>query len=222
MSRDLPTFSGRPEEWAIFISSYENTTTSCGFTNTENLIRLQRALKGKALDAVSFRLLLPASVPSVIETLRILFGRPELILHDILEKIRTEAAPKAERLETLIQYSLSVQNLVGVMEAANLLAHLRNPSLQQELVNRLPAAIKLQWAMYALTIPETCLSTFSTWLSELAMAASTVTMPSLELSRSEKRNDRSKGQVHAHALLENNIDETAITVQWEKDSGGRK
>lgn len=220
MSRDLPTFSGRPEEWPIFISSYENSTTSCGFTHTENLIPLQRALNGKALEAVSFRLLLPAAVPGVIETLRLLFGRPELILHDILEKVRGESAPRADKLESLIQYSLVVQNMVCVMEAANLTLHLYNLLLLQELVNKLPAAIKLQWAMYGQTIPSACLSKFSMWLHQLAMAASTVTSPpSYQPSEksSEKRADRSKGQVNAHALLERETDSTMTPAQWVEE-----
>ena len=44
--RELPVFNGKPEEWPLFIRSYENSTKLCGFTNDENLLRLQRALRG--------------------------------------------------------------------------------------------------------------------------------------------------------------------------------
>ncbi|XP_053699354.1 uncharacterized protein LOC128746327 [Sabethes cyaneus] len=47
---DLPQFSGDPADWPIFISNYEYTTTSCGYTNGENMLRLQRCLKGPALE----------------------------------------------------------------------------------------------------------------------------------------------------------------------------
>lgn len=173
MNRDLPTFSGLPEEWAIFISSYENSTLSCGFSNTENLIRLQRCLKGRALESVSCRLLLPSSVPGIIDTLRLLYGRPELILYDIIEKIRTEAVPRADDLDAIIRYSLMVQNLVSVMEASNMTSHLSNPFLLQELVGRLLSQLKLQWAMHAQS-NDSDLSTLSTWLTKIALAASTV------------------------------------------------
>lgn len=99
MSRDLPTFEGRPEEWPLFISSFENSTQVCNLSNPENLVRLKRALKGKARDAVVYRLLLSESVPDVIETLRLLYGRPEQILSGLLSKLRREAPPKSEKLE---------------------------------------------------------------------------------------------------------------------------
>lgn len=40
LSKDLPSFFGNPEDWPVFISNYENSTAECGYTNTENLIRL--------------------------------------------------------------------------------------------------------------------------------------------------------------------------------------
>lgn len=55
--KDLPGFSGDPVEWPTFISMYENSTSAAGFTDIENMLRLQKALKGKALDLVSDKLL---------------------------------------------------------------------------------------------------------------------------------------------------------------------
>uniref|UniRef100_A0A8W7Q0V0 PHD-type domain-containing protein n=1 Tax=Anopheles coluzzii TaxID=1518534 RepID=A0A8W7Q0V0_ANOCL len=40
----LPTFSGNPEEWGMFISTFEETMQLCGFTDRENVNRLQHAL----------------------------------------------------------------------------------------------------------------------------------------------------------------------------------
>ena len=54
LSKELPTFSGRPEEWPLFLSVFDETTTACNFSDQENLSRLQRCLKGKALEAVRF------------------------------------------------------------------------------------------------------------------------------------------------------------------------
>lgn len=69
-AKELPTFTGDPSEWPIFISNYEYTTEACGYTNGENMLRLQRCLRGHALETVRGRLVLPAAVPHVIETLR--------------------------------------------------------------------------------------------------------------------------------------------------------
>lgn len=104
MSKQLPVFIGKPEKWPIFISCYENTTSThiCGFTQSENMIRLQRCLKGRALDSVRSKLLIPIMVPDVLSTLKMLYGRPELIIHTVLQQIRSEPSPKVDRLETLI------------------------------------------------------------------------------------------------------------------------
>lgn len=40
MPTDLPVFSGKPEEWPLFINAFRNTTRTCGFSEDQNLIRL--------------------------------------------------------------------------------------------------------------------------------------------------------------------------------------
>lgn len=119
----------------------------------KNLNRLQRCLKGRALEAVSTRQLLPQMVPEVIESLRMLFGRPEIIINSLLIKIRNEPAPKEDRLDTLINYALAVQNLSSSITASGLVAHQNNLMLLQELLDKLPAQIRLNWAMFQLMLP---------------------------------------------------------------------
>ncbi|XP_017476429.1 PREDICTED: uncharacterized protein LOC108366518 [Rhagoletis zephyria] len=67
--RDLPTFNGDPDEWHIFISAYEQSSALAGFSNHENLIRLQKCLRGKAREVVRNLLELPDMVPNIINTL---------------------------------------------------------------------------------------------------------------------------------------------------------
>lgn len=61
------------------------------------------------------------------------------------------------------------------MEASGLLSHLSNPSVLQELTDKLPAQIRLNWAMHKITVPIVTLSTFGNWLFQLAKASSEVT-----------------------------------------------
>lgn len=74
ISKHLPTFRGEPEIWPLFISSFEYTTEACGFSNIDNLKRLQDCLQGDALEAVRSRLVLPNSVPDVIRDFVIYSG----------------------------------------------------------------------------------------------------------------------------------------------------
>uniref|UniRef100_A0A182IQ90 Uncharacterized protein n=1 Tax=Anopheles atroparvus TaxID=41427 RepID=A0A182IQ90_ANOAO len=64
MPKDLPTFRGDPEDWPFFYCTFVNTTEACEYGDAENLARLQRALQGKAYEAVKSRLLLPGCVRS--------------------------------------------------------------------------------------------------------------------------------------------------------------
>ncbi|XP_043066490.1 uncharacterized protein [Drosophila bipectinata] len=175
--KDLPTFSGDPEDWPLFISTFEHSTTAAGYTNVENMLRLQKSLKGKARDLVRDKLLLPNLVPEVISTLKMFFGRPEHILERMVEKVRRLASPK-DRLEALIEYALAVRNVCATMEACDLKAHLNNPMLVKELVDKLPNQHKLNWAMQPRDDRVAAVKAFSDWLYKIAEAASLVVAPS--------------------------------------------
>ncbi|XP_053698951.1 uncharacterized protein LOC128745910 [Sabethes cyaneus] len=195
MGRELPSFSGHPEDWPIFISSFEQSTAACGFTDAENLIRLQRSLKGHALESVRSRLLLPAGVPHVIKTLRILYGRPELLIRSLTEKIQRLPPPRHDRLATIMEFGLAVQNLVDHLKAAHQVSHLTNPVLMQELIEKLPEPLRLQWAMFKGQFPSVTLATFGDFMSGLVEAASEVTfeLPCINNTpRGEKQKPKEK------------------------------
>ncbi|XP_043069570.2 uncharacterized protein [Drosophila bipectinata] len=175
--KDLLTFSGDPEDWPLFISTFEHSTTAAGYTNVENMRRLQKSLKGKARDLVRDKLLLPNLVPEVISTLKMFFGRPEHILERMVEKVRRLAPPK-DRLEALIEYALAVRNVCATMEACDLKAYLNNPMLVKELVDKLPNQHKLNWAMQPRDDRVAAVKAFSDWLYKIAEAASLVMAPS--------------------------------------------
>ncbi|XP_055622582.1 uncharacterized protein LOC129766141 [Toxorhynchites rutilus septentrionalis] len=201
MTKKLPVFSGRVEEWPIFFSSYTNSTEACGFTDVENLVRLQESLKGPALESVRSRLLLPKAVPQVIDTLRMLYGRPEQLIHTLLNKVRRTESPRADRLETFIPFALAVQELCDHLEAAELYNHLMNPILIQELVDKLPAATKREWVHFKRASVNTTLRTFADFASGIVSEASEVIL-AVDLqgsSKPDKSKMKDKGFIHAHS-----------------------
>ncbi|XP_055614868.1 uncharacterized protein LOC129761179 [Toxorhynchites rutilus septentrionalis] len=190
ISSELPTFSGYPEEWPLFIASYENSTRICGYSDEENLLRLQRSLKGKALEAVRCRLLYPSSLSGTIATLRTLFGRPEIIVHSLINNIREMPVPKAEELHTLIDFGVAVQNICATIKASGLEEYSCNVALLQELVERLPPSIRLNWTYHRQTLSRVTLSNLGDWLEKLVEAASTVTIPFIGIPNPEGRGRR--------------------------------
>ncbi|XP_062707859.1 uncharacterized protein LOC134288121 [Aedes albopictus] len=204
MPRELPKFNGDPQEWPIFYSSFKNTTEVCGYTDAENLARLQRSLGGSALEAVRSRLLLPASVPYVMNTLHKLYGRPEILISSLLKKVRNVPAPKAERLNTIVAYGLAIQNLVDHIILADQQAHLANPMLLQELVDKLPTSLKMQWGTYKQGVAYVNLATFNGFMAGLVNLASELTIDvdcaqnQHKQARVEKPKPREKLFTHAN------------------------
>ncbi|XP_058828395.1 uncharacterized protein LOC131688239 [Topomyia yanbarensis] len=217
MPRELPIFSGDPQDWPLFSSSFYNTTVACGFTDAENLARLQRCLKGHALDSVKSRLLMPQSVPHVMETLRNLYGRPEILIHSLLNGLRNVSPPRTENLQSIISFGMAVRNLVDHMYVAQLVDHLRNPILLHELVEKLPSQMKMQWSWYKRSQMDVNLATFGDFMTELVNTASDVTLlvdtPSQQSRPSKSGRDKQKLYVHAetednHAMTISNVEKS--------------
>lgn len=161
VSKELPEFYGNPEDWPLFFSMYNSSTQMCGFSNEENMLRLRKCLKGKALEAVRCQLLHPSNVSSVISTLKMLYGRPEAIVQAAIRKIRSLPSPQVEKLDAVVNFALTVENLVATIEACGIEDFVYNASLKMELVDRLPPALKLDWAKHSRHNPAPNLLDFS-------------------------------------------------------------
>lgn len=90
-------------------------------------------LKGDALTFVQCRLIHPDSVPGVMETLRLMFGRPELVIQALLEQIDETPPPKPDDLGSLVKFAISVQNLCSTVKEYKAIEHLCNPTLMKAL-----------------------------------------------------------------------------------------
>ncbi|XP_053698696.1 uncharacterized protein LOC128745645 [Sabethes cyaneus] len=203
LSKKLPTFSGRVEEWPLFYSSYVNSTAACGFTNIENLVRLQECLKGPALDSVRSRLLLPGSVPQVIHTLQMLYGRPEQVIHSLLNNVRKTKAPEQDHLETFIPFGLAVQELCDHLDATDLRDYLTSPILIQELIDRLPDNTKREWVQFKSCESRVTLRTFADFTTKIMSEASEVLLVVDTKARGLRKPDRPKDKGFLHAHREN-------------------
>ncbi|XP_062716304.1 uncharacterized protein LOC134291913 [Aedes albopictus] len=199
LPRDLPSFSGNPADWPVFISQYTYTTEACGYSDGENMIRLQRCLKGAAWEATRSRLILPASVPHVIESLRMRYGRSELLIESLIERVRSTPSPKADKLDTIIEFGTKIQTLCDHITAANLLDHLGNPTLLKDLVEKLPAEYKMRWATYRRNRALVNLQTFGEYMEEVVADACSVS--SYGGSESERFAKREKGRAPDRTLL---------------------
>lgn len=193
--KNLPSFSGNVEDWPAFINAYNVSTSVCGFSLYENLIRLNQSLSGEAKDVVKGLLILPATVPRAMETLEMLYGRPEKIISTLMENVRSLKEIQPSDLQAYVILSNSVDNLCATMEATNMNAYLNNPSLINELVEKLPSETKLSWGIYCDEVSENNLRHFSDWLRKRAYAAIRVTSSQ---GTPKKHNRRQNKHVNVH------------------------
>ncbi|XP_055632691.1 uncharacterized protein LOC129773142 [Toxorhynchites rutilus septentrionalis] len=175
--RDLPKFSGNPDDWPMFFSTYESTTTMCGYRDEENMIRLRNCLKDEALAAVRSFLMHPSTVSKAIAALKLRFGQPHTIIRCLEEKILAMPPIKGDSLDRLIDFALSVQNLCATIDACGTKEYMKDVTLLHELINKLTSSLKLDWARYQRTLSKVNLAIFNKWIYTLAEDACAVTEP---------------------------------------------
>uniref|UniRef100_A0A182PXA4 Peptidase aspartic putative domain-containing protein n=1 Tax=Anopheles epiroticus TaxID=199890 RepID=A0A182PXA4_9DIPT len=169
--RDLPTFSGNVDDWVVFITAFNRTTAACAYTDDENIIRLQHALRGPALEAGGHLLSFPDGLNEAIETLKSRYDptrRPDLIVESVIRKIRCMAAPKVNDLPSLVEFGFAVKRLVGAVRASGLRAYIYDVTLLKELVRKLPPVLCIDWARTTRGLSEITLMEFGQWIGELA------------------------------------------------------
>ncbi|XP_070855403.1 uncharacterized protein [Drosophila suzukii] len=133
-----------------------------------------------------------ASYTNAENLMRLQSSLREHVLQTMLDKARKMPPPK-DKLEPLIEYALCVRNIYSTMEACELVAHMSNPLLVQDLVEKLPSQLKLQWAMHPKETAVPVVKVFSEWMYTIAEAASQVSSP-LYFGRSERLNYHSASE----------------------------
>lgn len=190
IKQDLPEFDGKFEDWPVFYTFFAQSTSSCGFTMQENLMRLMKSLKGQAKLYVGGLLNVPENVPYLIERLKAIYGRPEQLIESQLAAIRKFPQISLERMDQLIEYGIAVHNLVSVMRSTGMAGYLSGPNLLEEIQQKLPPSLALQWAAYSRAFPVRDLNLFDLWFDGLTLDACRIS--------STHAKKKSHAQVHVH------------------------
>lgn len=98
--------------------------------------------------------------------------------------------------------------MCATIKACGLEEQLCNVALLQELVDRLPSTIKLNWALHRQTLRSVTLSDFGAWLEQMVEAACVVTIPSsasIGQTKLEKRYRKEDVNVHVESDLDSSL-----------------
>lgn len=215
VSRDLPPFNGDPRDWPAFICKLRETTRMCGISASENLERLSRCLKGQALEAVKSDLHNPEALPNVLSTLKLLFGRPEIIYHALIAQVRSAPSVKVEKFESVVTFAMRVKTLCDTLKSAGMDDYLVNPPLLIELTERLPSSLQLRWSDHNDRMRhervKVSLETFSAWLRKEVEKVGRISGPlfvvteAAKTSQSSKSNKPQSGFQGAHQVDNNAV-----------------
>ncbi len=206
----LPSFGGNPLDWPIFAHHYRQSTEDCGFTAAQNMARLEKALLGEARRHVRALMIVPENAEAVMTRLEQRYGRPEFVVQALVEIARKTPTPSEGRLSTIVDYAGAINNLVTTIETLRIPAYLNNPQLMQELVEKLPDALKLQWGMKSVELGSSTLVHFAEWVDRVAEAASRVITPKLNFK------ERKEDNFHA-AVEETSSSSRCCTVCQKED-----
>jgi hypothetical protein len=191
-AKDIPTFSGRAEELPAFLSTYERTTTVCGFTDDENLLRLQRCLKGEALKAVQSLLVSPFNLSTAMDMLKARFGQPKHIIEAMISRAKAIPQIRENRADSLIEFGTAVINLTTTIKSMKEEQHLSNPHLVNEMESKLPFQMRMRWMRWVQedVMRKEDLTNFSFWLRKEVEIACKLCPPKV----TEEKDKRSREQ----------------------------
>ncbi|XP_036219119.2 uncharacterized protein [Bactrocera oleae] len=192
LAKELPKYDGKPSEWPLFYAAYMQTTEVCGFSDEENLLRLRQALEDPARKAVKNLLLHSSCVNQIMATLKMRFGRPELIISVLQRQICELPSPSESHLESIVDFAVEVQNICATMSVSGLTSHLNNPEFEQRLVSKLPGLLPAYWGMHKQSLAVCNLQNFIDWLFQLAQGANCILVPK------EPIRERKRGAINHH------------------------
>ncbi|XP_052750564.1 uncharacterized protein LOC128200612 [Galleria mellonella] len=142
----LPFFDGKPLDWLTFKRVYDNTKSR--YSDSDNLTRINMALRGEAHDAVAVLLVSAQDPTQVIQALATRFGRPELIV--LQEVAMMRSLPKVNiDCSDLHKFACRVRNSVEVMKLLEQRCYLESPELFQSILSKLTPLLRTRWADFA-------------------------------------------------------------------------
>lgn len=181
LPKELPRFSGAPEEWSLFYNAFKNSSNLCNLRDDENLLRLQRCLQDPAKSFVKHLLNEPKNVTIIMDTLKMLYGNPQRLLKEQLVNIREQKPVNEKDLSSIVKFSLAVKNLCSVIESCELNEHFTNPMLLDELVGKMTTSLQYQWAQDVGGRPVCNIKEFDNWLTKIS-ANLCYTLPTLDFT----------------------------------------
>ncbi|KAF9793663.1 hypothetical protein SFRURICE_002322 [Spodoptera frugiperda] len=135
-------------EWLQFREAFYESTRICNYSDSENVWRLRKCLRGDAKEAASALLMGTTSPKEVMDTLELRFGRPENVMRQVYMQLRKlSPLPDAYHAE-IVKFAIKIKNYVTAVTTMKQSDYLRSPQLTSIVVSKLPSNLLSKWIDY--------------------------------------------------------------------------
>ncbi|XP_063368821.1 uncharacterized protein LOC134657197 [Cydia amplana] len=194
--KELPLFYGEPMEWLQFKQAFEESTRVCSFSDIENMWRLRKCLRGPAKESVNALLISGTSTETLMSTLELQFGNPELIISRMLIEIKKLHALPPEYHKEIVTFSVKIKNYVTAVRALGRGEYLQEMSIVGTILSKLPTLLLPKWNDYSYALikegTKSKLDILSEFLHEEAMKVSTCSASLMQVRSDYKRKNYSE------------------------------
>ncbi|XP_060801917.1 uncharacterized protein LOC132902105 [Amyelois transitella] len=202
-SKDLPYFHGDSLEWLQFKQAFYESTKLCKYTDTENVWRLRKCLRGEAKDTVSSLLIGVTSPDVIIETLELRYGRPDTIVNRLITQLKKLPSLPMSYHHDIVNFAIKVKNYVTAAKAIKQNDYLRSPELASIIISKFPNILVCKWTDYIFEqqdndLPK--LEKLSEFLYEEANKTALAGVSHIQFQTSEKRKPDERKTTHAVLL----------------------
>ena len=144
----LSSFDGNPLEWPEWSNMFKATVHHRDIPDSEKMSHLKTLLTGKAKSAISGMGYSVEFYAQAWELLGRKFGRPYLIVDAQLNILRKQQPIRKHDSTAIINYSITISNLVNVLNQYNYEGDLRSSSTLQVAIEKLPPNLKEKWFFF--------------------------------------------------------------------------
>ena len=144
----LSSFYGNPLEWLEWSNMFKATVHHRDIPDSEKMSNLKSLLTGKANSAISGMGYSGEFYAQAWELLGRKFGRPYLIVDAHLNILRKQQPIRMHDSTAIINYSITIRNLVNVLRQYNYESDLRSSSTLQVAIEKLPPYLKEKWFFF--------------------------------------------------------------------------
>ena len=168
----LSQYNGDPLQWREWFGQFKSAIDAQSLTDDVKITYLKTLVTGKAKTAIAESAYCGVIYKDALQTLERKFDQPQAVVSAHLDKLISFPLLKMHNSDNIINYSATISSLVGVFKSLSFESDIKNASLVNTAVQKLPFNLKESWSLFTVKKHwvKPTLHDFNDWLKERAEA----------------------------------------------------